>query len=93
MTSHAASALAHLDLAERAADGLLADDIRYVATTLALAAGSTSTTAPMTVTTTSAHLRDAADELDRAVEAGELVVGDALTARSEISALILSLDT
>lgn len=92
MTSHAARALAHLDLAERTSEGLLADDIRYASTTLAFAAGISSPTDPVGVTTTEQHLLEAASELDLAVQHGELLAADALTARSEISALLLSLD-
>lgn len=92
MTTSTARALAHIDLAERAAETPLADDIRYAATTLVLATGAVAPAEPIALSSPGEHLRAAAELLDEATERGEVRHAEVLDVRSQLAALILSLD-
>ena len=94
-TTHALipTALAHLDAAEALAhdsdDVLLAADVRYTRTTLTLASGTSSGIPAIASSDLTTHLESAADALDQYVARASDAAVDLLTARAEITALLL----
>lgn len=86
------TALAHLDAAEALAHGndvLLAADMRYTRTTLTLASGTSSGLPAIASSDLTTHLENAADALDQYVARAPDAAHELLTARAEITALLL----